>query len=443
MKPAKIWIVGGGLAGSEAALQLAARGHTVRLYEMRPIQTTAAHRTDRLAEMVCSNSFKSESEDTSSGVFKRELDLLGSRLLPLAREARVPGGAALALDREQFAALVTEAVQAEPRIELVREEITRIPEHRPCLIATGPLTSKALEAALAERLGAAGLYFYDAIAPSVLSESIDETRAYRASRYDKGDADYWNCPMERDEYEAFVDALLAAERVPMKDFEQAAYFQGCMPIEAIAEGGRDSLRFGPMRPVGLVDPRNGRRPWAVVQLRQESRDGGLFGLVGCQTQMRYGEQQRVFRMIPGLRDAEFARLGSLHRNSFIDSPRHLAPDLSLRADAGLSFAGQLIGGEGYVESLATGLFAALGIDARLRGRAFGPPPPETMLGGLLRYLLDESHKRLSPMNVNFGLLPPLERAPRGKTERKLACGRRAVEFMTSWAAANACHRGGV
>jgi methylenetetrahydrofolate--tRNA-(uracil-5-)-methyltransferase len=438
MTNSTVWIVGGGLAGCEAALQLASRGHSVRLFEMRPVRNTEAHRSEQLAEMVCSNSFKSEMEDTSSGVFKRELDLLGSKILPLARQARVPGGAALALDREHFASLVTAAIESDARIELIREEMTGIPEHRPCLIATGPLTSKALESALAEKLGAEGLYFYDAIAPSVLTESIDQEAAYRAARYDKGEADYWNCPMNRDEYEAFVDALLAADRVPMKDFERAAYFPGCMPIEAIAEKGRDSLRFGPMRPVGLIDPRSGRRPWAVVQLRQESRDGGLFGLVGCQTQMKYGEQERVFRMIPGLGRAEFARLGSLHRNSFIDSPRHLAADLSLRSEAGLSFAGQLIGGEGYVESLATGLLAALGIDAAIAGREFRPPPPETMLGSLLVYLLDETHKRLSPMNVNFGLLPPLEDPPRPKKERKLAYGRRAIAAMGPWAEANLC-----
>lgn len=430
-----VWIVGGGLAGSEAALQLADRGYPVVLQEMRPHTPTPAHKTDGYAEMVCSNTFKSELPDTPSGTFKRELDRMGSRLLPLARQARVPGGAALALDREVFSGLVGEALATHPGIELRRGEATAVPDHRPCLVATGPLTSPALEADLAARFGRKHLYFYDAIAPSVARDSVDESVAFWQSRYDKGEADYLNCPMDKPEYEAFVDALLAAERVPMKDFEEAAFFPGCMPIETIADRGRESLRFGPMRPVGLRDPRTGHRPWAVVQLRQETRDGSLLGLVGFQTQLKYGGQKDVFRRIPGLADAEFVRLGSLHRNTFLDSPRLLSPDLSAQHDPDLWFAGQMVGCEGYVESLGTGLFAALALVARTQGIPFSPPPRETLLGAMLSYLRDTANERPSPMNVNFGLLPELADRPRRKKERKEAYGRRAVAAMEAWVAA--------
>jgi methylenetetrahydrofolate--tRNA-(uracil-5-)-methyltransferase len=432
-----IQIVGGGLAGSEAALQLAGRGHAVELFEMRPVQTTPAHHSPYLAELVCSNTFKSERHDTAAGAFKAELELLGSRLLPLAHRARVPGGHALALDRELFARLVTEAIEAHPNITLRREEITALAEDRPQLVASGPLTSPALESYLRQEMDDEGLYFYDAIAPSVLLDTVDLGIVFKASRYDKGDADYLNCPLDRHHYESFVDALLAAERVPMKDFERAAYFSGCMPIEAIADGGRESLRFGPMRPVGLMDPRSGRRPYAVVQLRQETRDGTLFGLVGFQTQLRHGAQLEVFRRIPGLRQAEFVRLGSLHRNTYLNTPRHLAADLSWGKRSNIWFAGQLIGGEGYVESLGTGLVAALSIHGRVRGSHFEPPPVETLLGALLAYLRDPTVERISPMNVNFGLLPALENSPRSKQERRQAHAQRALEAMRRWRAAHA------
>ena len=428
----RITVVGGGLAGTEAALQLAARDFDVVLYEMRPQRETPAHRSDGLAELVCSNTFKSERTDTPSGTLKAELDQLGSKLLPLARQARVPGGHALALDREVFSGLVTAAIEANPRIELRREECTRPSLEGPVLLATGPLTSPALQDWIHAEMGDEGLYFYDAIAPSVLLDSVDQDVAFRASRYEKGDADYINCPLDKAEYEAFVDALLAAERVPMKDFEKAAYFPGCMPIEAIAERGRESLRFGPMRPVGLRDPRTGRRPWGVVQLRQETRDGTLFGLVGFQTQLRYGAQAEVFRRIPGLANAEFARLGSLHRNTFVDAPRHLAPDLSWRKHANLWFAGQMTGCEGYVESLAVGLMAARAIEDRRAGRTFEPPPSTSILGALLGYLRDTTTSRFSPMNVNFGLLPPLDAPPRDKRRRKQAYAVRAIEAMAGW-----------
>lgn len=427
-----IRIIGGGLAGSEVALQLADRGHEVVLFEMRGVRNTEAHRTDGLAELVCSNTFKSERTDTASGAFKQELEHLGCRLLPLAREARVPGGHALALDREVFSEIVTRAVVDHPRIELRREEVVRPEGPGPWVIATGPLTSPGLQEWLSESTGADGLYFYDAIAPSLLLDSVDQSVVFRQSRYDKGEADYLNCPMDKPEYEEFIDALLAADRVELKDFEEAAYFQGCMPIEAIAERGRESLRFGPMRPVGLQDPRTGRRPWAAVQLRQETRDGTLFGLVGFQTRLRHGAQAEIFRRIPGLADAEFARLGSLHRNTYIDAPRHLAEDLSLRAREDVWLAGQITGCEGYVESVASGLMVALSIDARLAGERFVPPPADTMLGSLQAYLRDTTSQRPSPMNVNFGLLPPLVPHVRDKRLRKEGYAARALESIRAW-----------
>ena len=432
-----VHIVGGGLAGSEAALQLAGRGYRVRLYEMRPTRSTPAHRGGELAEVVCSNSFKSERSDTASGGLKLELEILGCRLLEFARQARVPAGAALALDREEFSSAVTREMQAQSLIEIVREEVREIPGERPCIIATGPLTSPSLERSIARGIGEDSLYFYDAIAPSVLSESIDREIVFAAARYDKGEADYLNCPLTRQQYDDFVDALLAAERVRPKDFEKGAYFSGCMPIEAIAERGRESLRFGPMRPVGLIDPRTGKRPWAVLQLRQETRDGSLFGLVGFQTQLKYPQQKRVFSTIPGLYRAEFARLGSLHRNTFLNSPRLLDESLGLKTEEGLSFAGQIVGCEGYVESIATGLISALALHARLQGRAWTPPPPQTLLGALLAYLRDDTQERFSPMNVNFGLLPPLEAPPRSKKERKEAYVERAARKMKEWRVATA------
>ncbi len=393
---------------------------------------TPAHQGGHLAEIVCSNSFKSERSDTASGALKRELEILGCRLLEYARRARVPAGAALALDREVFSASVTEAVQEHPGIEVVRGEVEAIPSSRPCLIATGPLTSPALQSSLEERAGEGALFFYDAIAPSVLLESIDRDIVFSASRYGKGEADYLNCPLDRQEYERFVDALLSAERVQPKDFEKDAYFPGCLPIEVIAERGRESLRFGPMRPVGLTDPRSGRRPWAVVQLRRETRDGSLYGLVGFQTQLKYPDQKRVFSMIPGLAHAEFVRLGSLHRNTFIDAPRLLDATLRLRADEGLYLAGQIIGVEGYVESLAAGLVAALAVHAQELGEKWTPLPRESLLGALLAYLREAKGGRPAPMNVNFGLVPPLAAPPRSKRERKEALTRRAVETMGAW-----------
>jgi methylenetetrahydrofolate--tRNA-(uracil-5-)-methyltransferase len=332
-----------------------------------------------------------------------------------------------------FSGLVTDRIERHPRIELRREEMSRLDEPGPWIMATGPLTSPALQSWLQGVTGADSLYFYDAIAPSVLLDSVDQEITFRQSRYDKGTADYFNCPFNKPEYEHFIDALTSAPRVDMKDFEKAAYFPGCMPVEVIADGGRESLRFGPMRPVGLRDPRTGRRPWATVQLRQETRDGTLFGLVGFQTQLRHGAQLEVFRQIPGLADAEFVRLGSLHRNTYIDAPANLGPDLSLRTRPDVWLAGQITGCEGYVESLASGMVAALAVDCRLRGVDFTPPPGDTMLGSLLAYLRDTTVARPSPMNVNFGLLPPLEPAVRDKRLRKEAYAKRSEASIHAWA----------
>ncbi len=428
----RVHVIGGGLAGCEAALQLADRGFRVRLSEMRPVRTTPAHRSERLGELVCSNTFKSERPDTSSGALKAELDRLGCRLLSLARQARVPGGHALAIDREVFSALVTQTIESHPAIEVHREEVTELEVGEMTILATGPLTSPALTESLEKWLENDGLFFYDAIAPSVMVDSVDQDIVFRASRYGKGEADYLNCPLNKDEYERFVDALLSAEQVEVKDFDKAAYFQGCMPIEIIASRGRESLRFGPMRPVGLEDPRTGRRPWAVVQLRQETRDGTLYGMVGFQTQLKYGAQAEVFRLIPGLAGAEFPRLGSLHRNLFVDAPRNLRADLSLKSNSQLWLAGQITGCEGYMESVASGLVAALSVVHRWQGRQFLPPPRETMLGALLSYLRDQTNSRPQPMNVNFGLLPPLDEPPRNKLQRKQAYVERAGRRMAEW-----------
>lgn len=425
-------VVGGGLAGSEAAWQLARRGIPVLLYEMRPQRQTEAHRTDRLAELVCSNSFRSASLDAAVGLLKEEMRRLGSLVLAAADRTSVPAGAALAVDRDLFAEAVTRAIAECPEITVVREELREIPEGL-CLIATGPLTSPALSYALQELLGQKYLYFYDAIAPIVTADSIDRSVVFAASRYGKGGEDYLNCPMTRDEYYAFVDALLAAEKVPVRDFERCIYFEGCMPIEEMARRGRDTLAFGPMRPVGLIDPRTGERPYAVVQLRQDNAAATLYNMVGFQTKMTYPEQRRVFRMIPGLEKAEFVRLGSLHRNTFINSPRVLEPTLSLRRRPRTFIAGQLIGVEGYVESAATGLLAGLNIARMLAGEPCVVPPPTTALGALLAYVTDPRRKDFQPMNANYGLFPPLPGRERGREKRE-RLARRALHDLEEWMA---------
>ena len=401
-----VTVVGGGLAGSEAAWALAERGVRVSLCEMRPKKGTAAHRTDRLAEIVCSNSFKSVDLTNAHGLLKAELRALGSVLLPCADQARVPGGTALAVDRELFSQLVHERVTAHPNITVVREEITELPT--PGVIATGPLTSERLTGAMVARLGSAALAFYDAIAPVVSAESLDTGRVYALSRYGKGGGDdYLNAPMDAPTYERFIDALIEADQFQGHAFDEVPYFEGCLPVEEMARRGRETLRFGPMKPVGLPDPRTGREPHAVVQLRREDRAGQMWNLVGFQTRLRIPEQQRVFRMIPGLESAEFLRYGSIHRNSYLNSPASLGPGLTARDDDRLFFAGQITGVEGYTESLGTGILAGINLARRLAGEPIALPPPTTMLGGLYRYLREADPKHFQPMNANFGLLDPL------------------------------------
>ena len=426
----RVTIIGGGLAGSEAAWQLAQRGVGVDLYEMRPVRGTEAHQTEHLAELVCSNSFRNASLETAVGCLKDEMRRLGSLILTVADRTTVPAGACLAVDRNSFAEGVTQAVAAHPNIRLHRRELDAIPDGV-AIVATGPLTSPALSQALERLFGAAHLYFYDAIAPIVSSESIDMGIAYKASRYGKGGDDYINCPMNREEYYAFVDAVLAAEKVPAKQFERTVYFEGCMPIEEMARRGRDTLAFGPMRPVGLTDPRTGRRPFAVAQARQDNAAATLYNLVGFQTKMTYPEQRRVLRMIPGLAGAEFVRLGSLHRNTFIDSPRALEPTLQLRQRPSAFLAGQLIGVEGYVESAASGILAGLNAVRLLDGRALVVPPPPTALGSLIAYVTDRARREFQPMNANYGLFPTEGVSGRGR-DRRAALAARAVDAAADW-----------
>jgi methylenetetrahydrofolate--tRNA-(uracil-5-)-methyltransferase len=423
-------VVGGGLAGSEAAWQAAERGVDVTLYEMRPRKTTPAHVSDRLAELVCSNSLGSDLPDRASGVLKAELRALNSLVLACADRARVPAGGALAVDREAFAAEVTHRVEAHPRISVVREEVTAIPDG-PAVVATGPLTSAALAEAIAELTGQEQLYFYDALAPIVSAESIDMSVAFRASRYGKGDADYINCPMTEGEYGRFVDALLAAEHIPLRDFERenAQFFEGCLAVEVLAARGREALAFGPLRPVGLIDPRTGERPYAVVQLRQDNLVGTLYNLVGFQTNLRYGEQERVFRLIPGLERAEFVRFGHMHRNTFINSPLLLEPTMAFRGRPGLFFAGQITGVEGYVGSVGSGWVAGVNAARFVLGWEPLELPQTTMLGALCHYVSRAGSESFQPMKANFGLMPPLAPPVRNKRKRYRAYAERALRDL--------------
>jgi methylenetetrahydrofolate--tRNA-(uracil-5-)-methyltransferase len=420
-------VVGGGLAGSEAAWALAERGIGVTLYEMRPGTPTAAHQTDRLAEIVCSNSFKSEDLTNAHGLLKAELRALGSLLLPCADAVRVPGGTALVVDRELFSRAVHERVTSHPNITLVREEVAELPDAG--VIATGPLTSEGLAAAIGARLGSSALAFYDAIAPIVSAESLDLDRLYARSRYGKGGGDdYLNAPMDAATYERFIDTLIEADQFQGHDFDQVPYFEGCLPVEEMARRGRETLRFGPMKPVGLADPRTGREPHAVVQLRREDRSGQMWNLVGFQTRLRIPEQQRVFRMIPGLESAEFLRYGSIHRNSYINSPASLGPGLTASGNDRLFFAGQITGVEGYTESLGTGILAGINLARRLEGLPVVVPPPSTMLGGLYRYLREADPKHFQPMNANFGLLEPLAGKLKKDRKKELLVERAQAEF---------------
>lgn len=433
---AELNIIGGGLAGSEAAWQAAERGIKVVLWEMRPVSTTPAHLTDKLAELVCSNSLGSDLPDRASGLLKNELRRMNSLIMACADEARVPAGGALAVGRERFSELVTARIENHPSIELRRKEATSIPEG-PTIIASGPLTSNKLAEAIGELVGEDTLYFYDALAPIVRVESLNMDICFRASRYGRGEeeqGDYINCPMNEAEYRRFVEALLDAERIELRQFEQedSNFFEGCLPIEVIADRGEDSLAYGPMRPVGLRDPRTGGRPYAVVQLRQDNVAGTLYNIVGFQTNLRWPEQRRVLRMIPGLENAEFERLGQMHRNTFLNSPTLLRSTMQYRERDDLFFAGQITGVEGYVGNAGTGLLAGVNAARLMQGRTLWELPPETMLGALSHYVVNAEAKHFQPMKANFGLMLPLEPPVKNKRERYAAYAERALAALDTY-----------
>ena len=425
-------IVGAGLAGSEAAWQCAHRGVEVELYEMRPHQATPAHQTSDFAELVCSNSLKSESPNTAPWLLKEEMRRAGSLLIKIARECAVPAGHALAVDRTAFAAAVTRAIEQEPRIRVRREEVTRIADDGITIISTGPLTSDALSREIARLTGSEHLAFYDSISPIVEADSIDMGRVYLAARYDKGTADYINCPFTREEYDRFYDALLSAQSVEERDWENLNYFEGCLPIEEIARRGRDTLRFGPMKPVGLRDPRTGKQAWAVVQLRQENLRADSYNLVGFQNHLKYGDQARVLRLIPGLENARFLRYGQIHRNTYIHAPSLLNPTLEMKAHPHVVFAGQICGVEGYVESIAAGLLAGMNAAARSNHEEPVAPPRETALGSLVNYITQASAKNFQPANITFDLLPPLEEKIRDRALRHQRQCERALRALEEW-----------
>ncbi len=424
----RVTVVGGGLAGCEAAWRLANDGWSVDLFEMRPVRTSPAHRTDRLAELVCSNSLGALEPTSPAGILKEELRLLGSLILGCAEKASLPAGKALAVDRDLLASLVTKAIESHPSIDVHREEVCALPEE-PCIIATGPLSSEAMTAALADAAGGDYLYFFDAVAPVVTLDSIDQSTVYRAGRYGQ-QADYLNCPMAEEQYRTFYAALLNAERVIPHSFEDPGYFEGCLPIEVIASRGPETMRFGPLRPVGLPDPRTGREPFAVVQLRQDNREGTLFNLVGFQTSLRWGEQDRVFRLIPGLERAEFARYGVMHRNVYVNAPKALDPCLRIRGREALFLAGQITGVEGYLESAAMGIVAAVNCSI-LRGNPERLPvwPRESVIGALLHYLMNAEPSRFQPMNANLGILPPVEGRRLSRPEKCRAASERALASL--------------
>lgn len=432
----RVIVVGGGLAGSEAALQCARLGVPVTLYEMRPERTTPAHQTDQLAELVCSNSFKSVDPTNAHGLVKEELRRLGCDLLQIAFESRVPAGIALGVDRDIFATRVTERVAAESNITLVREALEEIDEEQVTIVATGPLTSELLSQQIEEILGAGNLAFYDAISPIVSHDSLATGQFWAGSRYGKGGDDYVNCPLSEEQYSQFIDALVGAQLYPLKDFERAMFFEGCLPIEEMARRGPETLRFGPLKPVGLTDPETGVRPHAVLQLRRENTEGTMLNLVGCQTRMRYGDQRAVFGLVPALAGAEYLRYGQVHRNTFLQHPTALDAYGRPNHDQWqrLFFAGQLTGVEGYVESIMSGLIAAWNAVHVLRGEPLDLPPRETMIGSLYHYLRTADEETFQPMNANFGLLPPLAKQVRVKRARREAQSARALEAIDSWIA---------
>jgi methylenetetrahydrofolate--tRNA-(uracil-5-)-methyltransferase len=437
VKNQEVLVVGGGLAGSEAAWQLAQAGLHVRLVEMRPTRPTPVHTTNRLAELVCSNSLRGDVLSNAVGLLKREMEVLDSLIIRVARESAVPAGGALAVDRELFSGGVTAAIEGHPSITIERREVTELPRE-PAIIATGPLTSPALHHELEQFLGEGSLAFFDAVAPIVARDSINREKVFRASRYGKGGDDYLNIPLDREGYETFIAELLAAEKVAFKEFEvqDYRYFEGCLPVEVMAERGLDTLRYGPMKPVGLVDPATGRQPWAVVQLRQDDLAAECWNMVGFQTKLTHAEQKRVFQTLPGLEDARFVRLGMIHRNTFINAPAHLDPLLRLVKHPSLRLAGQMTGVEGYVESAATGLMTALTLIAEIAGRDVEAPPPVTALGGLVRHLTGRAPKGFQPANITWGLIacPPELRAIRKKSERRMAQAEGALEAIAAWRA---------
>ncbi|WP_457624753.1 FADH(2)-oxidizing methylenetetrahydrofolate--tRNA-(uracil(54)-C(5))-methyltransferase TrmFO [Persephonella sp.] len=429
----KVAVIGAGLAGSEAAYKIAQEGFNVDLYEMRPVKTTPAHRTDRFAELVCSNSLGGREITTGAGLLKEEMKKLGSIVLEAAQEYSVPAGGALAVDREKFSTKITETLENHPNIKVIRKEITDIPDNYDfIIIATGPLTSEEFSKKLQELTGAEHLYFYDAIAPTVDAETVDFSRGFWGDRYGKGEGDYFNCVLTEEEYERFYEELIKGEQVPLKDFERAVFFEGCLPVEEMARRGKQTLLFGPMKPVGLTDPKTGKQPFAVVQLRKENREGTLLSMVGFQTKLKYPEQKRIFRLIPALENATFVRLGSIHRNTFIQSQKVLKPTLQMKKYPNILFAGQITGVEGYAASAATGILAGINVVRMLKGKEPLVPPETTMLGGLVRYIT-EPKEELQPMNPNFALLPDLDRKVKDKRKRKLLKAERALKDMERFA----------
>lgn len=423
----KITVIGAGLAGCEAAHKLSSLGFSVRLCEMKPEKRTPAQKSDGFAELVCSNSLKAMRLESAAGLLKEEMRRLGSVTMEAAEKTAVAAGGALAVDRELFSKYITEKIKSDPNIEIITGEVTELPSDGIVIVATGPLTSDALAESLRQKFGGT-LSFFDAVAPIVTTDSVDMDMVFMGARYDRGEADYINCPMERDEYDAFYDALVSAERAPLHDFDVAdpKVYEGCMPIEVMAGRGRDTLRYGPLRPVGLIDPHTGRRPWANIQLRKENAAGTMYNIVGFQTNLKFGEQKRVFSMIPGLEHAEFVRYGVMHRDTFMDSPRLLSKSLSLKSEPRLFFAGQFTGVEGYTESAATGILAGINAARFASGEEPLVLPPETMLGALVNYITDESVDNFQPMGANMGILPPLEKKIRHKDERYAALAERAI-----------------
>jgi len=433
MKSAEVIIIGGGLAGCEAAWQLLRRGHAVHLFEMKPQKFSPAHKMEHLAELVCSNSLKSNHSDSAPGLLKEEMRRLNSLILSMADQTAVAAGSALAVDRVEFSRKVEASLLQQKNFALSRIEITKIPSNGLTIVATGPLTSDLFAQAIKARLGGSYLYFYDAIAPIVYADSINMEKVYWASRYDKGTPDYLNCPFSGEEYQRFHQALLTGEKVTAKAFEDIKHFEGCLPIEVLAARGEDTLAFGPMKPVGLINPHTGAMPHAVVQLRRENASGALFNLVGFQTKLTWPEQERIFRMIPGLENVQFARMGSIHRNTYIHSPSLLQPSLQLKTDPDIFFAGQITGVEGYMESTAMGLLAGLNAASVLEGKHLQPPPATTAIGALAHYITSpESAKNFQPMNINFGILEPVSVRKIKKKEKHLLYEKRAIQDLNDW-----------